>query len=382
MSLPKVTVVFANGNLLPDIAAIDGIAALMGTGTTAGLLGVPKVVYNLDDAIDQGFTEADEPAMYRHLKEFYGELAGNQELHIMIVADTMTLAQMLDNTNANGAKKLTTAAQGKARLLGVFRDPGGAYDGGEDFIDEDVTAAITNSKVFAAARLAETAPLRVLIEGRVQNPDAANVLIPSESTNGSAGVVLGGTLDDGSASVGLALGRAVAYGAHIKIGKVANGALSINTCFVGDKELKDVTNLATLHGNGFISFMNHPTKAGFFFGIDRMCSIDDYRLLVHGRIADKAALLAAAVYIDELEGEVDVNPDGTLPSDVVNYLEQRMVQQVNVAMDDQISGVQVIVDPNNNIINTSKTKVKVRVQPKGYNSFIDAEIGIVSQIVA
>lgn len=380
MSLPKVTILYANGNLLLDIAALDGIAAICGTGTSAGLLGVPKTVYSLVDAEAQGFTEDDEPDMHRHLKEFYGELGGNQELHIMIVPDTMTMAQMLDNTNASGAKKLLNHVPGRVRLLGVYRKPGVGYDGGEDFIDSDVATAITNSKVFAEARLAETAPLRVLIEGRVENPAAANALTPKNSTNGFAGVVLGGSLNDGSASVGLALGRAVKYPAEIKLGKVANGPLTISQVYIGTALLKDVTNLTTLHDAGFISFMTHPQKAGFFFGIDRMCSIDDYRLLAYGRLADKAAIIAAATYVEELEGEVDVEPNGNLASYAVTYLEKKIEQQVNVAMGNQISGVEIYINPAQDIINTSKTTIKVRVQPKGYNSFIDVEIGIVSQI--
>jgi hypothetical protein len=58
-NLPKVTVLYANGELLQAVDSIDGIAALMGTGSTAELLGVPKTVFNLDDAIEQGFTEDD-----------------------------------------------------------------------------------------------------------------------------------------------------------------------------------------------------------------------------------------------------------------------------------------------------------------------------------
>jgi len=243
MSLPKVTVVYGNGNLLQDIANLDGVAALVGTGSTSGLLGNHYVVNNLADAETQGFTVGAEPDMHRHLVEFYGELGGNQELHIMIVPNTMTLAQMLDDTNASGAKKLLAAAGGKCRLLGVFRHPVGGYTGGANFIDSDVTAAITNSLVFGQARLAELAPVRVLIEGRVQNPGAANTLTPSSSTNGFSGVVLGGSLNDGSASIGLALGRAVKYGAEIKIGKVANGPLSLNVVYIGTNLLKDVANL-------------------------------------------------------------------------------------------------------------------------------------------
>lgn len=374
MSLPKVTTLYSNGNLLQDIAALDGIGAIVGTGST--MLGTPKVVYSLADAEEKGFTLAAEPSMHRHLKEFYAEVGGIQELHVMTVPNTMTLAQMLDDTNASGAKKLLAAAGGKPRLLAVFRTPPGGYAGGADFIDSDVAAALITSKVFGAARLAELAPVRILIEGRVQNTGAANVLTPKTSTNGYAGVVLGGSLSDGSASVGMALGRAVKYGAEIKIGKVANGPLSITTAYIGTKEIKDVSNLATLHGDGFISLMTHPNKAGFYFGIDRMASVDDYRLLAYGRIIDKAAIIAAAVYIEELEGEIDVDSTGLIDSLALAGLENRIRQQINVAMGSQISGLTVYINPAQNIINTNKLAVKLSVRPKGYKSFIDVELGL------
>ncbi len=377
MSLPKVTVLYATGNLLANMGDLDGVCAIMGTGEAGALIGVPKIVYSLADAEEQGFTLAAQPDMHRHLTEFYNEVGADKELHIMVVADTMTLAQMLTNTNADGAKKLTINAPGKLRMLAVYRTPPALYDGGEDFMDEDVAAAITASKVFAEARLAELSPMRILIEGRVQNPAAANTLTPKNSTNPWAGVVLGGSLDDGSASVGLALGRAAKYGAHIKIGKVANGPLVIDQVYIGDELLKDVAGIATLHDAGFISFMTHPQKAGFFFGIDRMCSVDDFYLLARGRVVDKAAVIAAAVYAEQIEGEVDLEPGtGKIATYVVSDLQNQIEQQINVAMADQISSVKAIIDPDQDVVTTSTLNVKLKIQPLGYKSFIEVTIGL------
>lgn len=376
MSLPKVTVVFGNGNLLQDVAAVDGIAALVGTAATVGLQGVPKTVYNLADAEAQGFTSSAEPAFNRHLKEFYAEVGGNQELHIMGVADTMTLTQMLDDTNESGAKKLLKAAGGVCRLLGVFRKPPVGYAPGADFLDADVSAAVTASKIFATARLAELTPLRILIEGRVADEASATIYAPNTATNGYAGVVLGGSLNDGSASVGTALGRAVKYPAHIKIGKVANGPLALNAAYIGTKAIKDVINLETLHDKGYISFMSHPQKAGIFFGIDHMASTDDYRLLAYGRVIDKAAVIAAAVYVEQLENEVTLDANGNISELDLKHLEDGITQQINVAMADQISTLSVYINPAQNIVNTNKLTVKLSIQPKGYTSVIEVDLGL------
>lgn len=380
--LPKVTVLYANGGLLADIAVGDGVAGLVGTGETVGLLGVPMVVYSLTDAEEKGITEVAEPIAYRHVKEFYAELGGNQTMFIMLVPNTMTMAQMLDDTNVGGAKKLVNYAEGAISLLGVFRGPGVGYDGGDDFIDSDVADALLTSKTFAQARLAEYKQLRILIEGRVQNATAANVLVPKSTSNGFAGVVLGGTQDDGSASIGVALGRAVKYGSHIKLGKVANGALSITTCYVGDKAIKEVLNLDDLHKDGFISFMKHPNKAGFYFGIDRMASIDDYRLLVYGRVIDKAARIAQQVYVEELESETLIDDDGKIDTLELSVLESKIDQQIKVNMAGQYSGLIVYINPVQDLINTGKLSVKLRVRPLGYKSFIDVDLGLTAPVAS
>lgn len=378
MALPKVNISFGNGNLLQDITGVDLAPGIVGTVATVGLQGVCKSVQNLDDAATQGYTESAEPDMYRHIKEYYAEVAGNKTLWVMGVPDTMTMAQMLTNTNADGAKKLCIAAGGAIRLLAVFRKPPAGYNAGADYMDADVAAAVTASKVFAAARLAELVPLRILVEGRVADDTDAVIYSPNTATNGYAGVVLGGSLSNGSASVGAALGRASAYGAHIKLGKVANGPLSLTAAYIGSKAIKDVTNLEVLHDKGYITFMIHPQKAGFYFGKDFMASADDYRFLTNGLIVDKAAVIAAAVYINELQGEVEVDAAGKISELDINHLKGRIEQQIQVGMPGQISALDVYISPNQNIVNTGTLNIKLSITPLGYTSTINVEIGLKS----
>lgn len=375
MYLPRVTVLYSNGNLLADIAAIDGIAGIVATVVTPALIGAVHTVFNLADAETKGYTEAAEPFIYRHIKEFYSEVGGNQELWIMGTADTMTMADALDDTDETGAKKLIKAANGKIRVLGICHKPAAGYNPGADFFDADVAASLLAAKTFCDARLAELVPVRILVEGRVIDDTSDTIFQPKTANVGYAGVVVGGSKPDGSASVGAALGRAVKYAAHIKIGKVANGPLAIATVYIGSKALKDVLNLDALHGGGIISFMQHPNKAGFYFGVDRMASTDDYRLLAYGRVVDKAAIIAAAVYIEELESEVDVI-DGKIPEIDIQHLQGRLEQSIKTGMGEQISSVSIYIDPTQNIINTSRLVVKLRIQPKGYTSFIDVDLGL------
>ena len=371
---PSVSVSFGNNNLLKNIASIDGCAAFIGTGNTGTLFNKTIVVNSLLDAYSQGITHDTEPIAYRHIKEFYAEVGGNQQLYLMLVANTMTMAQMISSQ----VELLIKAGNGKIAYLGVFRNPQGGYSGGEDFMDSDVAAAVTASKSLLTSLNAQQFFFRVLIEGRVLlgNEESEVIYAPNTAANGFAGVVLGGSLNDGSASVGAALGRKVAYPAHIKIGKVANGPLQLQQVYIGTKLLANVTNLDALHGYGYISFTTYPNKAGFYFGIDNMASTDDYRLLVLGAVVDACAKVAVAVFTDDLEGEVDTNPDGTILAKDAQHLEDRIKQQVNATLGDRISGFDAIVDRTVNIASLSTTKVQLKVQPKGYNSFINVEIDL------
>lgn len=375
MSLPKVTILFSDGNLLRDIAAIDGIAGMIGTVETVGLIGVHKVVYSLADAEAKGYTLADEPAFHRHLKEFYAEVAGNQELHVMGVAEAMSMASMLDKDDPDGAVKLLNEAKGLIRILGVFRKPDAGYDPGIAFLDADVEAALTKSITFAEDQHTKFNYLRCLIEGRVANENSLDILDVKTKESKYAGVVIGGSLNDGSASVGAVLGRAVKFGAEIKIGKVANGPMQISDAFIGTKNISTMLNLATLHGLGMISFMNHPRKAGIYIGIDRMANTGDYRLLVHGRVADKAAVIALATYVEELEGEVTLE-NGKISELDIAHLQGRLEQQLLTGMGDQVSKISVYINPAQDNVATSKLAVKLRITPKGYTSFIEVDLGL------
>jgi hypothetical protein len=373
---PKVSIAFSNDNLLQNIASIDGEVALIGTGATLGNLNKVFVINSLADAISQGITLVGEPVAYRHIKEFYQELGGNQELFVLLLPDTVTMAQMLDSTATDKATKLIAAGAGKIAYLGVFKTPHAGYDAGADFLDSDVAAAVTAAKPLVQSLNNSLNFLRVLIEGRINDETSNTIYTPNTASNGFAGVVLGGTQNDKSASIGLLLGRKVKYAAHIKIGKVANGPLTANGIYIGTKALKDVANLDALHGKGFISFVTYPGKAGFYFGIDNMASADDYSILAHGAVVDAAAKIAALVYTEDLEGEVDTNADGTITELDAKHLEDRIEQQVNVSLGDRISGFAALVDRTSNIINTNKTSVKLRVRPKGYNTFIDVDLGL------
>ncbi|MBU4536984.1 MAG: DUF2586 family protein [Weeksellaceae bacterium] len=379
---PKVITNVTNGNLLRQVNITDGVAGIVATAQTAGLIGKVNTVYGLDDAVKKGYTEAAEPFIFGILNEFYTELGGSQELWILGTEDTMTMAQAVTSTNNNGAKKLLTVSQGRVNLIGIMREPAGAYDAGAEFLDADVSAAVIASKALAEYQQSINRPVRFLISGRVANTDVANTYDPNTATNGYAGVVLGSVASDGRPAVPLALARAVKYEAHIKIGSGEKGALSINSAFIGNRPIEEYTptELDAFASAGFMVLHIREGISGFFFGRDNMCSDDDFRILVHGRLIDKAQRISTATTAPFVETDVRITPDGKINDADATYMEQTVKTQLLAQMGDQISGVDCIISLDQDLINTNTLEMQVKIQPLGYLTWIIINLGLTKTI--
>lgn len=378
---PGVSINVESGNLQSQISVLDGVPALVATANTVGLIGTVKAVYSLADAEKQGFTLLAEPFIHGLLTVYYNELGGNQLLYVMGVAETMTMTDMVTVTNANGLIKLLNA-QSSVNLVSVARKPVAGYDDGAAFLDSDVSAAVTASKALCLDRQAKNIPVRLFIEGRVANENVDNAYEPNTATNGFASVVLGGTTADGSGAVTLALARAVKYGAHVKLGSGQNGALSVQNIYVGTKSIDERLDTATLHDAGFLTFHHRPGTTGYYFGRDNMCATDDFSILVHGRVIDKAQRIAAIAASPYIEHYVRINADGTINNTDAADLESVIKTAIRSKMSDQVSDVKVAIDTNQNIVNDSNLAISVSVLPLGYLTWITITLGLTATTTA
>lgn len=380
MSFPQVKVNVANGNLMQPVAVLDAVPALMLTVSTEGLVAKTQEVYSLADAESKGYTAEAEPFAHHLIEEYYNELGGSQRLFIFGTAASMTMAEALTATEANGVSKLLRDGRGDINLVAIARKPQTGYQPGTAFLDSDVPAAVTACKTVGEAMQTANTPVRFIIEGRVANAGKTNDYKPQDSTNGYACVLLGGTSADGSAAVSVLLARACKYGSHIKVGNGQNGVLSVQQVYIGADKYEDRVDMETLHDAGFLTFMHRPGSAGYYFGRDNMCSKDDFRILVHGRIIDKAQRIAAATYAPYIETGITMNSDGTINATEAADIENTLEQAVLAAMGDQISQVRVYVDLNQDIINTSTINIQLRIMPLGYLTWITVSLGLAATL--
>lgn len=378
---PKVKANVTNGNLQRQVLVIDGVAGLVGTALDPLNIGKVQVVYSLQDAENKGYTQEAEPHLHRHISEFYQELGGSQELWILGIEDTMTLTQAVTATNMNGLRKLLNASKGRITLAGVTRNPDLSYDAGAEFLDKDVKTALTTSKPLAQNQQGINRPVRILLEGRV-NDVSKPIFEPTSAENTYCGVVLGGTLSDGSASVGVALARACKYAAHVKLGNGENGALSITTAYIGNRSVDefDPIELDNFTNAGYIHCHTRDGISGYFFSVDKMAGTDDFHILVHGRLIDKAQRIATTSATPFIETSVRITKEGTVNEADAMYLEQSIKSQLLTQLGDQVSAVEVIIPTDQDLITTNTLEMEVKIQPLGYLTWIIVNLGLTKNI--
>lgn len=389
MGLPNVNIKLTNGALGSVADSPDGVAALVLTGKAVSgkiNLAEPHMIYSLPEAEALGITaDGDNAGAYRHIKEFYDGyqyINGSEvaELYVMLVADTLTLTQMADVTEASGAKKLLDYAGGRVRRLGLARTPDVGYTPVVTAgIDQDSIDALPKAQALGEAMAGTQQPIRVLVEGRAfELANIGDLEDLKQGTNNRAAMVLWSTANDGSSSVGYALGVASALPVQRKVSRVKNGALPLTVAYIGDTKAEQVSGIGTISDKGYIALRTFPNRSGYYFTDDPTATLatDDYSSLTNGQVIDKAQRYAYDTYVEELNDDIEIDPNtGQLPAGYVAYLKQRITNAISIGMAGEISGLKVNIDPNQNILATGKTKIQLKVVPVGYNKEIDIELG-------
>ena len=170
------------------------------------------------------------------------------------------------------------------------------------------------------------------------------------------------------------------YGAHVKLGNGRNGALSVSQIYIGTDTYEEREDMEILHDAGFITFMHRPGSAGYYFGVDNMCSKADDHILVHGRIIDKAQRIAASAYQPYIESGIAMGVDGSINATEAKDIEATLESAIKASMSDQISQVKVNVPLDQNLINTSTLTVEVKVMPLGYLTWITVNLGLAATL--
>jgi hypothetical protein len=386
----SVNITLANGQLGATLQTNDGITGMVLTGSAeAGgyALGTPKLITSLADLTLAGITETGNPFAYKQVQEFYRQAGTGAQLYLMLVSTSMSVAEMADNTNVNGAVKLLNFANGKIKVLGLLSDDEAIEDATEEpptitnGLNEEVYQAAANMAVTAAAYFQAQKPFRAIIGGSsFSGAPAVLTDVTAGTTNNRTAILIGDTVSGSGACLGLLLGVISSVPVQRKVSRVRSGALATTQVFVGTTNVEGAEgSLGLIAERGFITFTTYPNVSGFFFSGDPMCTAttDDYGMISRGRVIDKAHILAYTTFVQEVDDEIPVNPDGTLDTGFCKWLQQQIVNQINATMtaNKEISNVNCFIDPVQNILSTNQLNVVLTITPVGYATNISINLG-------
>lgn len=393
MALPRVKITFENGALGGVAPSEDGVCGLVAYATavsTTFALNTPYLITKLDGLVALGITSeatGANAALYKTVKEFYSEAPDGTKLWVMGVAASTTIANLTDKAN-NIISTLLMAARGSINIL-MLKVASAAEPTMSGSIDGAVLTAVTNLQALAEDwTVNKYAPFMCLVEALSYNGVAASLPDLTARSDNRVGVVLGDSVTGSAgAAVGLVAGRLAAEPVQRSLARVRSGAIKAETMYIGTNQAElgdpDVAN-----DLGYIVPRTFVGKSGYYWSDDHLATgaSDDYCAIPRRRVIDKAYRIAYKTLVDEIAENVPVNTEGKLAAfhckgvetSVESAIVNSMTSEGNLGNDpDNASdlGVQCYIDPDQNILATSRLEINLKVKPHGYSKYIDVKLG-------
>lgn len=386
--LPKVTIDYGNGALGQTISSADGLLCLAVCGavavSTTFTLAKQYSIRKLADLDTLGVTADNNPLLYQTVKDFYTEAQEGTQVYIIGYPNTLKMSNVLDKENPY-LRNVIEATNGQIRgfiVTSVSTGTPTITNG----LDADIPAALLNAQNLGEwSRTARYAPAFTIIDGLNFTGNASDLKDLKEHSYYRAAVVIG-SINAGAANqaVGLVAGRIASASVDHNIGRVADGALNVLTMFAGNTAI-ELADTETIYNLSYITFRTFTGTSGYFISDDLMATkeTDDYNHLTAVRTIDKAARICYSVLVTQLLDKVQVRSDGTILQPVIvswqqiieNAIATNMTANGELSDDNGDNGVEVYIDPTQDVLATSTIYVEVRVRPFGYARYINVLLG-------
>ena len=399
--LPRVRINYLNGLLGTAPENQDGLLMLVVIGATAVSstfeLGKPYRIQQPADLAALGVAATNNARLAELVDQFYGEAEEATPLYVLGLANTYTMTTACDHLDG----PLTAIIQGlKGILRGVIvAEETSASPTVTEGLDPDVFTALPKAQALAEYAASQFySPIFVVLEGRAYAGASSLKDLSTQVYNrvavfiGDTKTALDGTtvVSSKDAAVGVLAGRIASVPVQRNIGRVASGPLSVESFYLGASLVDNVmADVEAIYAKGYITPRIFYSVDGYFFTDDRMAckATDDYAHLTARRTVDKAARIAYLTLLQKLLDEIEVNTDGTMQApvlkswqaDVENAVNQEMTADGELSVVDG-SGCKCFIDPNQNVLSTSKVVATLRVRPFGYARDIIVNLGFLTNI--
>jgi len=286
-------------------------------------------------------------------------------------------------------------AQGEIRLIGVYAPLEGYASSQVTALQTAISTIPSNtplhaflstdlSAITAVTGWGSIADLRTLTAPNVsyvvgQDGGAAGkALFDSKSyTIGTIGRLLG---DTSFAAVNQSVGEVgqfnISNGVELEVAALGNGDLVTELTSTALGSIKDKGYAIIRKRLSDISGTYHERTPS------AITATNDFAFIENDRVIQKATRLVIGANTPYINTTIQLNPDGTLTSDVVGFFEDLTQSSIetNMTANGEISASKVVVDPKQNIASTSTLNITVSIQPTPIAEFIVIEIGLVAEI--
>ena len=395
MALPSVNITIKSGGLGRVPLLSDGVAGLLITGE---LTSVPTI-NNSSSALQRAYdtpvqlgsvkdlealslepesnSKLSHALIQRHVKDFYNTAGDGAQLYLMLLPKSGTAASFTNIFAAGGpAEKMVEQSSGRLRLLGVAHRT--TTSTATDGLKYDLHDAATQGQSFATRQLSAARPLSIIVAG--DEADLSSLKDYAGGASDRVSMLVSSTSSDKRAAVGLVLGRLSQLPVQRSLARVKNGTLPVTQAYFTDGKTAEeqMGTWETLNDKRYIFFRSYTGLAGYYISNDLalVANTNDTATIALGRTIDKAVRLTYSTYIEEIAEEVLLE-DGKLAVANVKYLESKIENVINETMVNasELSSVRAIIDPEQNILSTSKLDVDLRLVPVGYAKQISVQIG-------
>ena len=399
MPTPDINITTRSGGLGRRSPGTDMVSGLvMNVSAAYGVAAGSYVYTSLTQAEAAGFSAAQDTAenvlCHYHISEFF-RVNPSGTLHVMLVAQGVTLTQMADKSNQY-AKKLLRDNNGSIKQIGLALNPATGYTPTiTSGIDQDSSAAVPVAQALAEEEESEHRPVYVLIEGRQITGSSASILDARTLASENVSLVIG--QDNVKASQHALFYPHAALGTYLGVASLAN--VHESTAWVSKFNIESVaeslftspglssrlpltdystTDLDTLADKGFIFGVRHAGIAGVYPVGDATCTAasGDFAQARYVRTMNKAKRVVRAELLPLLGAPLYVDSAGKLSANSIKNFEasaSKALRTLETA--GEVSSFDVFVDPDQNVLSTDKVVVSIAIVPVGAANTIEVSIG-------
>jgi hypothetical protein len=420
MSFTGVQITKMQGGLGRRSANNDAHFGLIAGGVATALLPLGSVAkfIQLSDAEDLGITTAYDKAngvlVHYHIREFF-RLCPGGVLYLLLVAKGTLQSDMVEQADGYITKLIfADTAEGKIKYIATAMNPGAytaTYPATNKGVSTDVLSAIAKAQATVEWLKSERNYFLdgVMIEGRDLDPDntigSLEDLRSLNCPNISVCIGADSAVTSATAAVGAAIGMLAQRKVSECLGSVdvaskseaqkgqefyslsdtANGYF-LKAVLSSGKAVAELTKTEkqALTDKGYIYAGYYEGFPGIYFSDSPTCvaADNDYAYIENNRVWNKAVRYMVAALTPRLKSEIAVDKTtGYIETTTTCEWQNAVLRKLNnMLADDEVSGVDVYIDPEQNILGGEPIKVKLAITPKGIAREIVGLVGFANPL--